>query len=286
MGGNFRGSRPERRLHRTVFLSAKASYTGLFIMNIIAIANQKGGVGKTTTALTLGALLAKNGRRVLLLDMDPQASLTQWAGVDAAGRSIAEVLGGSQPGKLKIANIIHQLNNGLDLVPGDIALSSCELGLVQRLGRENVLKKAMAAVNGYDIALIDCGPNMGLLTVNSLVAADAVIIPTLPAPADLRGLRLFLSTLATIREDLNPTLETLGILVLQFDTRLTAHQQALELMQNANLPVILPTIPRSVRVQEAAGALQPLTEYDPTGKPAAAYQEITSEVEKWLKNQR
>lgn len=251
-------------------------------MQTIAIANQKGGTGKTTTALTLGALLAEAGRRVLLLDLDPQASLTEWLHIDAAGESLAEVLGGAQPGRLQLSDIIRTISDRLYLAPGDIALSSCELGLVQRLGRELVLSRALASVKGYDLAIIDLPPGLGLLTVNGLAAAQGVIVPTLPAAADLRGMRLFLDTLATVQATLNADLELIGVLPVQVDKRLTAHNQALELIQGAGLPM-LPIITRSVKVQEAAGQFQALPTYDPTGKPTAGYIETSEEVDKWLK---
>lgn len=251
-------------------------------MRIIAIANQKGGTGKTTTANTLGAILASRGQRVLLLDMDPQGSLTHWLHIDSINKSMAEVLGGAQPGRLRLTDIIQTASPGVDIAPADIALSSCELGLVLRLGREAVLKRALATVaKVYDLAIIDLPPGLGLLAVNGLAAAEGVIVPTLPAAADLRGLRLFLDTLATVQGDLNPGLELIGVIPIQFDGRLTAHNQALELLTRAELPV-LPAVPRSVRVQEAAGVFQSLPDYDPGGKPAAAYQEIANEVEKWL----
>jgi chromosome partitioning protein len=251
-------------------------------MITLAISAQKGGVSKTTTTLALGALLAAGGRRVLLVDVDPQASLTQALGFDCPGRSLAEVIGGSEPGELSIPEIVRPVKDRLDLAPGDLALSSCELGLIARLGREMVLRHALdQAAGGYDVALLDCPPSLGILTVNALVAARGVIVPTLPAALDLRGLRLFLSTLQKVKP-LNKQLEVLGVIVAQYDARLTAHQSALDALQAANLKV-LGTIPRSVRVQESGAAGQSITDYDPTGKPAEAYRHFARRVDQWLR---
>ena len=251
-------------------------------MITIALANQKGGVGKTTSTLALGSLLAQSGRRVLLVDMDPQSSLTQWLGINPAS-SLADVIGGAESGTLAMPAIIRQLSPGMDLAPSDLTLSACELGLVQRWGRENVLKAALSKVPDYDVCLVDCPPSLGLLTVAALTAAAGVLVPTLPAAADLRGLRLFLGTLEKLKAaGLNPGLQLVGIIVCQYDKRLNSHKQALEAIQAAGLPVILPPVPRSVRAQEAAGAKQPLTAYDPSGRGTGAYQEITGDIIKWL----
>ena len=151
-------------------------------MYTLAIANHKGGVGKTTTAANLGAALAERGRSVLLVDMDPQGSLSAALGVEPIpGRSMADVLGGAQPGAVPLRQIIERVGERLHIAPASLELAVSELGLTSRMGRESVLKKALRGVSdGYDLALIDCPPSLGLLTINGLTAADAIIAPTLP----------------------------------------------------------------------------------------------------------
>lgn len=244
-------------------------------MKVLAIANQKGGVAKTTTAYNLAVLLA-GARRVLLVDVDPQGSLTRSAGVEPQS-SLADVLAG----RAKMQDIIVPLRDRLDLAPADIALASCELGLVQRAARENVLRSALAGAR-YDVALIDCPPSLGLLTIAALTAARGVIVPTLPSASDLRGVKLFLESIEHVRAELNPALELLGVLLVQYDSRLIAHGQAREALRAGGLEV-LATVPRSVRVQEASAARQPITTYDPGGKPAAAYHELARRVKRWLR---
>lgn len=251
-------------------------------MKIIAIANQKGGVGKTATAAALGDLLAQQGRRVLLLDLDPQSSLTQGLGIDAHGASLAEVIGGAKRGPLTMQQIIRPLGDRLDIAPADIALAGCEMGMIERLGRENIVKAALRDLQGYDVVIIDCPPALSLLTVNGLIAAHGVIVPTLPAAADLRGVRLFIDTLNQVRNELNPLLELIGVLFVQYDPRLNAHVLASDELAAAGWPVI-GKIPRSVKVQESSAALQPVTRYEPTSKPAQAYIELEKEIIKWLR---
>jgi len=255
-------------------------------MKIIAIANQKGGVGKTTTAAALGSMQAAAGRRVLLVDLDPQASLTQSLGIDQTGHNLADVLGGVEAGKMQLAEVIQPITDRLAITPGDIDLSGSELGLSQRMGREGVLKKALAKLSDYDLVIIDCPPSLGLLTINGLAAADGVIVPTLPAASDLRGVKLFLETITKIKDnDLNPALDLIGVLIVQFDRRLVSHNQALDVLKAGGLP-IMATIPRGVRVQESAAANLAITDYDPKGKPSAAYREFNRKVTKWLKEQK
>jgi len=252
-------------------------------MRVLAIANQKGGTGKTATAHALGVCLADAGRRVLMVDADPQASLTLACGLEgAAGKSLAEVIGGAGPGTLELARILRELGAGLYLAPSDIALAQSELGLISRMGRENALKRVLAPVGGFDVCLIDCPPSLGLLTVNALTAAQAVLVPTGAGIQDLRGLRLFLSTLEQVREALNPDLQTLGIVVTFYDARLTHHREALTVLQGSGLPLLPVTIGRSVRVQEAAAGGQSVVSYAPENPQAAAYRELAKVVDAWL----
>lgn len=248
-------------------------------MAIIAIANQKGGTGKTTTALNLGAGLAALGRRVLLIDLDPQSSLTHATAGDCAGASMADVLGDTAPGRRRTSEIIRAISPGLDLAPADLALSNTELGLVTRMGRENILKKILAPA-AYDVILIDCAPSLALLTVNALTAADAVICPTLPTALDLRGLALFLGSLEAIRAELNPALELLGVLVCQYDNRLTLHRAALEDLRAGGLPVLPVIIGKSVQAAASAGAGEPIR----TGNLAGQYKDLAEYVNQWLTN--
>lgn len=251
-------------------------------MNSIAVTNQKGGVGKTTTTAALGAILAEQGWNVLLVDLDPQASLTQMLGMEANGKCVAEVLGGASEGTLALKDIIQPIRDGLSLAPSHLRLSASELGLVQRWGRETLLKSALDSLTGYDVVLIDCPPSIGMLTANGVVAAQSVIIPSLPSEADLWGVNLFLNTLERLKsERLNPDIDLLGILVVQFDGRTKEHNRILEVLDCEEHPV-LGVIPRSVKAQEAVAAKKPVTEYAPNSKPSLAYFEAAEKVTTWL----
>ena len=252
-------------------------------MKTLAISNHKGGVTKTTTAINLGACLAADGYKVLLIDLDPQASLSAALGIDdSEGQSMAEVIGGSSPGKLAIDKVIVK-KGSLFVAPSDLSLANCELGLTQRLGRENVLKNILTKVNNkYDLAIIDCPPSLSILTVNALVACQAIIAPVLPQAADLRGLSLFIQSLDAL-EELNPEAKLLGVLVTQFDTRLTHHAQALEILEKSGLPLFKNIIGRTVKAAESAGVGQPLVEYEPNNPRSIEYKEFSNEVKQWLK---
>ena len=253
-------------------------------MITISIANQKGGVGKTTTTAALGAILCNLGYRVLLIDMDSQASLTKSLGIYAEDKSIADVLGNVQLGTLALHEIIKPVRDGLSLAPSNILMYTTEMGLVGRMGRETILKKALENIDGstYDVTLIDCPPSMGMLTVNGLVASQGVIIPSLPSETDIRGVSSLLETMNGITAaGLNGSIELLGILVVQFDGRTNEHKRIVTMVQEKH--PLLGIIPRSVRVQEAVVANRAVTEYAPRSKPALAYLEVAEKINAWLK---
>jgi chromosome partitioning protein len=248
-------------------------------MRVIAIAGMKGGTGKTATAHNIAWLLART-RHVLLIDADPQGSLTNSVLKQAPARGLADIL----LGKATAAGVICQAGK-LGIIPGSIALASVEAELLAEYGRENILKRALAGLD-YDLAIIDCPPSLSLLTVNSLTAADGVLIPTQPQAVDLRGLVLFMGTVKKIRERLNPALDVIGILPTFYDPRLNHHMQAIETMRAAGLPVLDVYIRRSIRIAEAAGLSQSLGEYAPDNSQMENYQLLAQEIIKWSKSSK
>ncbi len=253
---------------------------------IITIAMQKGGVGKTTTAMNLAAALAQMGQRVLAIDLDPQCNLTQHCGFDPDNLSPTIY----QPFKQEVegfessvADAIYETEEGFHLLPAQPELSLIELSLINTLSRERVLATMLQSVrNDYDCILIDCNPSLGLLVVNALTAADGVIIPIQTEYLAARGALMILSTIETVRrKKLNPDLEIYGILLTMADTRTTLTrdiQTAVRDQYGDAIHIYEPVVKRSVRFAESAVAGQSIIAYDPTTPGAAAYRAVAQEI--------
>jgi len=245
---------------------------------IYAVANQKGGVGKTTTTVNLGAYLARVGKRVLLVDADPQANATSSLGIDknALSRSIYDALIGGEPA----SNLITLTGCvGLDLMPSSPALAGDQVEMVELPGREMRLRQAIGPLRGrYDYVLIDCPPSLGLLTVNALTAADGVIIPVQCEYLPLEGLTLLLHTIELVRQTLNPRLTIRGLVLTMYDSRTNLARQVVAEVRRHFPDVVLDTIvPRSVRLSEAPSYGEPIINYAPSSKGGQAYAALCQE---------
>lgn len=253
-------------------------------MKTIAIANQKGGVAKTHTAHALADALSQRGQTVLLIDADPQASLSETCNRANQEINLAHVLRNNTPAAEAITPLTSGSPNVAHLLPSHIELASVKLELISRLGREAELKHALDALNGrYQITIIDTPPSLSILTINALYAADAVLIPVLPQAADLRGLRLFLDSLDKITKRLNPNLYNLGILLTLYNGRYRHHQEAQQLLNQSGLPLLPVTIPKSIQVSEASAGHQSIISYAPEHKISQAYQTLASYILNWTK---
>ena len=253
---------------------------------VIAIANQKGGVGKTTTTVNLGVGLAQQGKRVLLIDADPQGSLTICLGYrnpDELDATLANVMRAVMDERVLPEGYgkIHHAE-GVDLLPANIELSGIETGLVNTMSREHVLKEYISSVrNGYDYVLIDCMPSLGMLTVNALVAADSLIIPSQPNFLSAKGLNLLLNSVSRVRRTINPRLRIDGILLTMVDNRTNNARDIIASLRSTmdqNIRVFDTEIPHSVRAAECSLTGQSIYAYDRNGKVARAYEKFTEEV--------
>ena len=249
-------------------------------MTTLAIINQKGGSAKTTTVVHLGAALAALGKRVLLVDMDPQGHLAETFNIQA--RDLAQEMSAVLMRKTALRDIIVTVRPHLDLAPSNIRLSYSEPDLMRSHRREDRLKAALVPVQGdYDAILIDCPPNLGLLTVNALSAARYVLIPMAADFYNMLGVSLFLETLEEMRAELNPDLEVLGLLPTRYDKRTSNAAEILE-RTRADLDGVIPiydvVIPETVRFREAAAKGKTIYEHAPDSPGAEAYMRIAREV--------
>jgi chromosome partitioning protein len=249
---------------------------GATVGRVIAFANQKGGVAKTTTTLNLGVAFAEQGLRVLLIDLDPQGNLTMSQGMnpDAIERSMFDVLVHRVP----ITEVIHKTE--VDIAVSSIDLAGAELALSSMIGRERALEKALAPVkDNYNYILIDTPPSLGLLTINALVASEGVIVPVQCEYLSLRGLVQLENTLTMIRENLNPEVAIQGILPTMFDNRTLHSREAVEILEENFGDLVFGTrIRKTIRYAEAPVKGSSVLKYDPTGTAAEAYRDLAKEV--------
>lgn len=246
---------------------------------IIAIANQKGGVGKTTTSVNLGAGMATLGKRVLLVDIDPQGNTTSGVGVNKA--DVANCIYDILINEVEPAEAILETKiQGLHIIPATIQLAGAEIELVSTISRELKLKKALNAVKaGYDYIIIDCPPSLGILTINSLTAADSVIIPIQCEYYALEGLSQLLNTVRLVQKNLNPHLKIEGVLLTMLDARTNLGIQVIEEVKKYFQEKVYRTIiPRNVRLSEAPSHGQSIITYDSRSKGAEVYLELAKEV--------
>ena len=246
---------------------------------VIAIINQKGGVGKSTTAINLSAALGEMGKQVLLIDLDPQGNSSSGLGVEKnrVSRCIYDALLNDIP---LTDIIIPDVSKGLDVVPATINLAGAEVELVSEMARENRLKDAIGPMRGrYDYIFIDCPPSLGLLTINALVAADKLLIPIQCEFYALEGVTKLLDSMKRVKSRLNPSLDIYGVLLTMSDNRTTLSRQVSDEVRRFFGKIVFETsIPRTVKLSEAPSFGQPITQYDPTGKGAQSYIDLAKEV--------
>jgi chromosome partitioning protein len=261
---------------------------------VIACVNQKGGTGKTTTCENLGAGLVMNGKKVLLVDFDPQASLSISLGYPKPEElpvTIADMMKKVvdekeiRPGE----GILHH-EEGMDLMPSSIELSGMEVALVNTISRETVLKEYLESVKrDYDFVLLDCSPSLGMLTINAMAAADTLLIPVQASYLPAKGLEQLLQTVNKVRRQINPRLKIEGILLTMVDARTNDAKEISELIRNAyggKIKVYDTEIPRSVRASEISKEGTSIFKHDPGGKVADAYRGLTREVVKNAEKRR
>ena len=249
------------------------------MVKVIAIANQKGGVGKTTTAVNLAACLAQKGRKVLMLDEDPQGNATSGLGFDK--RDIKKCVYDTLINDVPMKDVLlHSDYENLDVIPATIQLAGAEIELVSLMNREGRLKNALERVkHDYDYVLIDCPPSLGLLTINALTAANSVLVPIQCEFYALEGVSQLMNTIKLVQRNLNPALKLEGVLMTMFDQRTNLSSDVVgEVRKYFNTKMYNTIIPRNVRLSEAPSHGQPVIVYDPKSKGAQVYLELAQEV--------
>ncbi|GAQ24874.1 sporulation initiation inhibitor Soj [Tepidanaerobacter syntrophicus] len=266
----------ERRAETT---GATVLAVSITMARVIAVANQKGGVGKTTTSINLAACLGVLGEKVLLIDIDPQGNSTSGVGIDKMmiKKTIYNVLVNEEPIE---ENIIETEYENLYILPSNIQLAGAEVELVPAISREHKLKNAIEGIRDkYDFIIIDCPPSLGLLTLNALTAADTVLVPIQCEYYALEGLGQLLSTISLVQKYLNKSIEVEGVLLTMFDARTNLSMQVVEeVKKHFKSKVYKTIIPRNVRLSEAPSHGKPIISYDSKSKGSEVYMELAKEV--------
>lgn len=249
------------------------------MVKVIAVANQKGGVGKTTTAVNLAACLAKQGRKVLLIDSDPQGNATSGLGFDK--RDVRKCIYDAIINDVPMADTLkHTAYENLDIIPATIQLAGAEIELVSLMNREGRLKNSLERIkHDYDYVIIDCPPSLGLLTINALTAASSVMIPVQCEFYALEGITMLMNTIQLVQRNLNPALKLEGVVMTMFDSRTNLAQDVVEEVKKYFKTKMYKTIvPRNVRLSEAPSHGMPVIDYDSKSKGAQVYMELSQEV--------